>query len=259
MTDLKGKIFIVTVTFNDAGNLSKTLSSVRAYKKPYHQYIVIDGGSKDNTQALIKENEDIIDDWISERDSGIYDAMNKASLFKMDDNDLILWLNAGDLLTDWSGFSVDEYFKYDCVFTSVSAKYNDNYIGGTIDAKIKVPYDEKNFFPSSIFMHQGFMIKRNVFNNLPYDLTIGLQAENLLMSTCIINNKYGVFDDVIAVFYLDGVSNRDFKKLLRSYLKVAKGLKFNLSKVIIYQFPFILKTSIKIFLPNKVFNFLRKK
>lgn len=259
MTEVRGTVFIITVTYNDADNLLKTLSSVRAYKKPYHQFIVIDGGSKDSTLNLIESNHDIIDNWVSERDKGIYDAMNKALLFPMNDDDLIIWLNAGDLLTDWSDFKIDDYFNYDCVFAAVFAKLNDNYKEHVITPKILVPYNERNFFPVTTFMHQGFLIKRKAFNVLPYDLGVGLQAENLLMSKCIIGGNYGVFNDAVSVFYLDGVSNRDFKKLLKSYLQVAKELQFNISSVIMHQFPFVFKTLVKIFLPNKVFNFLRKK
>ncbi|MGH8615905.1 MAG: glycosyltransferase family 2 protein [Gammaproteobacteria bacterium] len=71
-------ITIITSTFNAEGDFSFTAASIRNQKYKNIQWIVIDGGSTDSTVDLIRKNEDIIDYWLSEPDSGIYDAWNKA-------------------------------------------------------------------------------------------------------------------------------------------------------------------------------------
>ncbi len=73
----KPLISIITATFNAARFLPDTIRSIRAQSYPNIEWIVIDGGSTDATVDLLKANEDVIDYWLSEPDSGIYNAWNK--------------------------------------------------------------------------------------------------------------------------------------------------------------------------------------
>src|SRR3989337_648973 len=84
---------VVTVVYNDALNLCKTITSVSQQDYPYVQFIVIDGGSTDDTLKVIRANEQITL-WKSERDNGIYDAMNKG--LAVATGDYVNFLNAGD-------------------------------------------------------------------------------------------------------------------------------------------------------------------
>lgn len=251
-------IIIVTITYNDKVNLLRTFTSIRKYKKSYHRYIVIDGNSSDGTADTIADNSDIINDYLIEPDKGIYDAMNKVLLFNMSENDFVLWLNSGDELLDWKGIDLEKLAVYEGAFYAVVAKMNETSVGKIISPHIFVPYNEKNFYPKSRYMHQGFIIKKRLFESLKYDLSIGLQAENLLMSQCILNKSYYVSNYPLANFYMDGVSNSEFKLILISYLKVTKALNFSISKIFFYQFWFLFKTTIKIFLPFNFILFLRK-
>lgn len=91
------KITIITVTYNDKDALLETINSLKPLKKNYHQYIVIDGGSSDGTLEVIKKNLELVDKWVSEKDNGIYDAMNKGwALADIDSH--IIYLGAGDKL-----------------------------------------------------------------------------------------------------------------------------------------------------------------
>lgn len=87
---------IITVVFNDKVGLYKTIRSVFDQKKYYNnlEFIVIDGGSTDGTLDIIKQNNHVITKYISEKDDGIYDAMNKG--IKLAQGDYLLFLNAGD-------------------------------------------------------------------------------------------------------------------------------------------------------------------
>lgn len=90
------RISIITATFNAAELLPHTISSIRDQTFSEFEWIVVDGNSTDGTQALLQENEDLIAHWISEPDSGIYDAWNKACVWAR--GEWLLFLGAGDEL-----------------------------------------------------------------------------------------------------------------------------------------------------------------
>ena len=92
------KLTIVTVTKNDCKNFQKTLLSIKKIKSDSIQYIVVDGNSIDKTLSVLERNKDIVDDYISEKDCGIYDAMNKG--LDMASGRYVMFLNAGDELKD---------------------------------------------------------------------------------------------------------------------------------------------------------------
>ncbi|MCF8007984.1 MAG: glycosyltransferase [Methylovulum sp.] len=93
----KPLITIITATFNAAEHLPHTIKSIRELTYDNIQWIVVDGASKDSTVELIQQNEDVIDYWISEPDTGIADAWNKG--LKLTTGDGVLILNAGDTYT----------------------------------------------------------------------------------------------------------------------------------------------------------------
>ncbi len=93
----KPLISVITVVRDGAAHLEQTILSV--LQQPYEnlEYIIIDGGSTDGTVDIIRKHEKKLSCWISEKDHGIYDAMNKGwSLAK--DNGFIIFLGAGDRL-----------------------------------------------------------------------------------------------------------------------------------------------------------------
>ena len=71
-------ITIITASFNDAVGLNKLAQALRKEKKDLFQWIVVDGASSDNTQAIAQSQKDLIDVFISEPDQGVYEAWNKA-------------------------------------------------------------------------------------------------------------------------------------------------------------------------------------
>jgi glycosyltransferase involved in cell wall biosynthesis len=85
---------IVTVVLNAKTDLKNTINSLRQQNYKNFEYIVIDGGSTDGTQEIINNNLDIINKWKSEKDLGIYDAMNKG--INLCEGTYIGMLNAGD-------------------------------------------------------------------------------------------------------------------------------------------------------------------
>ena len=87
-------ISIVTVVFNGEATIAKTIESVIGQDYPNWEYIIIDGGSSDRTVEIIASYQDYITHWISEADSGIYDAMNKG--IELAQGEIIGIINSGD-------------------------------------------------------------------------------------------------------------------------------------------------------------------
>ena len=92
----KMRIGIVTINFNNLQGLIKTIKSVKNQTCKNIQFIIIDGGSTDGSKEIIQENLDCISYWISEKDNGVYHAMNKG--IKEVTADYCLFLNSGDYL-----------------------------------------------------------------------------------------------------------------------------------------------------------------
>jgi glycosyltransferase involved in cell wall biosynthesis len=90
------QLSIITVNLNNAKGLSNTFETVLKQHNPAVELLVIDGGSVDESLALIKGVADKLSYWVSERDSGIYAAMNKG--IEKARGSYILFLNSGDTL-----------------------------------------------------------------------------------------------------------------------------------------------------------------
>lgn len=114
------RISIITSTFNAAALLPYTIRSIREQNCREFEWIVVDGNSTDGTQALLRENDDLIARWVSEPDQGIYDAWNKAC--KMARGEWIVFLGAGDELA--APHTLTECVKnLECVSTGTTLVY----------------------------------------------------------------------------------------------------------------------------------------
>ena len=127
---LPGKplISVITVVFNGAETLRDTIESVIKQSYGNIEYIIVDGGSRDATVDILRQYDHVIDYWISEKDSGIYDAMNKA--ISLCSGEYVGMLNSDDM---FSGESVVQNIadrfcttKVDAIFSCLNIvdRYN---------------------------------------------------------------------------------------------------------------------------------------
>lgn len=103
------KISIVTPSFNDAAYVGQTLQSVIDQHYPNLEYVVIDGGSKDESVDIIKSFDKHLAYWVSEPDNGMYDALQKG--FAKSTGDIMGWINSDDVLHKGSLFILAELFS----------------------------------------------------------------------------------------------------------------------------------------------------
>jgi glycosyltransferase involved in cell wall biosynthesis len=172
---VKPKISIITVVFNSKPLLEGTIKSVLEQTYPFIEYIVIDGASTDGTQEIIASYKPKLAFVSSEKDTGIYDAMNKG--LKRATGEYVLFLNAGDVLNDAN--VLEQVFS--------SATDADVYYGNTsiIDSKGNVLGDRRLAPPPQLtwkslrfgmcVSHQSFIAKRVLAE--PYDLQYKLSSD----------------------------------------------------------------------------------
>jgi len=103
------KITIVTPNFNGGAYLEQTIQSVLSQNYPNLEYIIIDGGSTDNSVSIIKQYESQLAYWVSEPDKGMYDAVQKG--FVQSTGEIMAWINSDDLYHPKAFFTVAEIFN----------------------------------------------------------------------------------------------------------------------------------------------------
>jgi glycosyltransferase involved in cell wall biosynthesis len=103
------KFSIVTPSFNQGRFLAETMDSVLEQGYPELEYVVVDGGSTDESVEVIKVRQGRLASWVSERDNGQYDAVNKG--FARTGGDVMAWLNSDDKYTPWALHVVGEVFR----------------------------------------------------------------------------------------------------------------------------------------------------
>jgi glycosyltransferase involved in cell wall biosynthesis len=103
------KISIVTPSFNQSRFLEQTIQSVLHQDYPNLEYVLIDGGSNDNSIDIIRKYESRLSYWISEEDEGHGHALNKG--FSQTNGEIMAWINSDDMYTSWSFKIVSEIFS----------------------------------------------------------------------------------------------------------------------------------------------------
>ena len=182
------KITLITVTYNSGKTLSTTLESVLAQTHQNIEYIIVDGASKDNTVALIKEYEPRFEGrlkWVSEPDKGLYDAMNKG--IRMATGTVVGILNSDDFFT-----TNDILQQVAAAFEAnkeIDAVYGDVHFVNPDNLEKCVRYYSSKVFRRSLMKiglmpaHPSFYLKKERFEQFGYyktDYKIAADFEFLL-------------------------------------------------------------------------------
>jgi glycosyltransferase involved in cell wall biosynthesis len=210
-------ISVITVSYNAAASIDKCIQSVKNQSFKNYEHIIIDGLSTDGTVNILKAHENDITYWRSEKDTGIYNAMNKA--IKYANGQYFLFLGADDELMP--GFSEMASLLADpaCIYYGDFIFETLRKAGGKFDAYrfSKACICHQNiFYPEMAFKKYQYNEKYPI--NADYHLNLKLWADKTI--------KFEYHAIVIAMFSSAGVSStqvdeafeRDKKKNIKKYL-----------------------------------------
>lgn len=213
---------VITVTYNAEQTLQRTLKSVQEQSYPHIEHIIVDGNSTDGTVELIKKHETEHTKWISEKDEGIYDAMNKATAISS--GSYVCYLNAGDA-----------FYEKDTVEKIISKaqqyQFPDILYGETVVVnnegefmhyrRLKAPeiLRWKSFKQGMLVCHQAFIIKRSLFE--PYDLAYRFSSDVDWCIRLMKKSKSIVNTHLVMIKYLnEGMTTNNRKASLKERYQI---------------------------------------
>lgn len=203
------KISVITVSYNAKDDIEKTIKSVVEQRFNDYEYIIVDGASYDGTVDQIRNHEKDITIWISEPDTGIYNAMNKAA--RIAKGDYCIFMNAGDKFANPLTLKAASLFLSDG-FDVVTGCEITTKCGRVIDYIIPPAETTVEHFYCHSISHQSSFIKRSLLLEFPYDENLRLVSDwKFWIETLVLNKKtYRAIDVDISIFNHDG---RTFSQL----------------------------------------------
>lgn len=216
---MKNKISIITINYNDAEGLRKTLASVASQTYTDIEHIIIDGGSTDGSVEVIREYEQSLVSspspfasrlkWISEPDKGIYDAMNKG--VAKASGEYLLFLNGGDALSSPTAIEDVSLYLNDTDFVIGRSYFSKD--GKRCGASPLLSERDMSMYYMYLhgINHQSAFIRRNLLIDTPYDTRVKINADWLFfVQTIVMRSATVKFVDLFfSDFDLTGVSSNN--------------------------------------------------
>jgi len=225
------KISVVTVVYNNAATIKDCINSVLAQDYPDVEYIIIDGGSTDGTVEIVKGYGDKIDKFISEKDKGLYDAMNKG--IKIATGDVVGTLNS------------DDFFYDSHVLTNIANAFTDEdtdavigdivFIKDDAEQKVLRKYSSAKWLPRRFawgYMpaHPSFFAKKSLFDGLGYyktDYRIASDYELLIRFLFVNRINWKYLPLTTTKMRLGGASTQGIKSILILNKEIARACNEN--------------------------------
>ena len=203
--DDKPLITIITVVFNGEDYLEESILSVINQTYNNVEYIIIDGGSTDGTLEIIKKYSSEIDYWISEKDSGVYDAWNKA--LKLSQGQWIGFLGADDF---YELNAIQNYIENIDLLSDVEFISSQSYLITKGKKTIRIIGKQWNWKSFSIYMniaHVGSLHHRSLFEKYGiYDTDFPVCADYEFLLRAGDKLKAGFINEVLCNFRIGGQS-----------------------------------------------------
>ncbi|WP_159085986.1 glycosyltransferase family 2 protein [Flavobacterium faecale] len=206
------KLSIITINYNNLKGLKRTVESVVNQTWQEFEYIVIDGGSTDGSASYLENHSSNFDYWISDSDTGIYNAMNKG--IQKAKGEYLLFLNSGDHLYGNEALqkTISEVCDYDLVYFDIQV----------IDQEKTSILENPSTFSfeylhNNLPCHQSLFVKKSAFG------VVGLYDEELIIvadwkwfiqAILKYNLSYKKRAGFFSVFYKDGISSIDVNTAL---------------------------------------------
>lgn len=215
------KLSVITIVYNNVRDIERTILSVLGQTYTNIEYIIVDGLSKDGTLQVINKYKDRIDKLISEKDNGIYDAMNKG--LAVATGDYVIFMNSGD-----------EFYAADTVANVFAAADDaDIYYGETemIDDngqslgqrrhQAPVAFTWRDFKYGMSISHQAIYIRRALTG--PYDSRYQLSADiDWIISAAKKARKIVNVNQYVAKYLVGGMSKKKHRQSLQERFNIMK-------------------------------------
>jgi glycosyltransferase involved in cell wall biosynthesis len=212
------KISIITVCFNSEATIRDTLESVKKQDYLDIEYVIIDGGSTDNTLNIINDYGEIITKLISEPDNGLYDALNKGLVNVT--GDIIGFLHSDDF---FSSITIISQLASKINYDNLDGVYGDLQYANKEDtnkiirlwksSEFKLELLKKGWMPAhpTLFLKKCVYDKHGEFNtsykiSADYDFMLRVLKDNTF--------KFGYLEKVITKMRVGGASNRSIKNII---------------------------------------------
>lgn len=191
----------MTVVFNGARDIARTIDSTLAQDYPAVEYVIVDGGSSDGTPSIVARYGDAIDVFVSEPDRGIYDAMNKA--ISLASGEFVLFMNSGDRFATPSALSSAAGALVPGVDQVIFGAWEREDSGGRRTPRRPQPQ-------AGLFNHQSVLYSRSLHQRFgPYVNVRGFTtADYLFFMTLLASGgvRWTCADTTIAIVDVTGVS-----------------------------------------------------
>lgn len=216
------KISIITVVYNNVKDIAYTITSVLEQSYQNIEYIIIDGASNDGTLKIINQYKDKLTKVVSEKDNGIYDAMNKG--LALATGDYVLFLNAGDELfnEDTIQTIVTKGNDADIIYGETKLINEQRQVIGNRRHKAPNHFDWRSFKYGMNICHQAIYIKRNIAPayNTKYQLSADIDwviRAAKQAKTCKNVHSY------VAKYLVGGISRQRHKQSLKERYSIFKS------------------------------------
>jgi len=202
-------ITIVTVVYNNVFSIEETINSIINQTYKNFEYIIIDGGSTDGTVDIIKKYDKKIDYWLSEKDSGLYYAMNKG--LELAKGDWINFMNSGDC------FSTN---------TIIEDIFTNKFESGVIYGDVNFSFDGKHnvyvkaeslkyLWKGMRFVHQTAFISTNLMRKFPFETKYRFIADyNSIYQIYLTGAEFHYVNYPVCDFLAGGLSDNNPKSIL---------------------------------------------
>lgn len=234
------KVSIITVCYNEKKDIERTCKSIVAQNYDDFEWIVIDGGSDDGTIDILEKYRDHMTVFVSEKDHGVYNAMNKGIAFAQ--GEYVLFLNGGDALCNENVLS--------CVFANDQytgdVLYGGCYLLGKNGAQKKIHFPQnlkKYFFYNYNINHQSTFIRKRLFDeygNYDESYMIAADYEKWL---CFMENHvhfmrvpffisyYKAFDGLSTKKDLENITWGERQKIITKYFQQKNTISFHMKTI----------------------------
>ena len=221
---------IVIVCYNSVKTIRRTLQSIESQSVLPDEIIIVDGGSTDGTLGIIEEFDHLPIELSSEKDNGIYDAMNKGLNFA--NTDVIGYLNSDDAYSNDDCFSrIRDVFNlgYIKVFASGVRYVHSN---GKILRDWKVSLNDLDFQKGGHFPHPGFYCYRETLLDVGgFNDKYKIAADyDLMLRACLSVSKSEIHvetSDILVNMFIGGASNSNFSNIWRGNKEIRQSLREN--------------------------------